>query len=147
MSGRKVEFSGCHLGSDALIALSEYLGAVDAGSHCRKVQLQANDMDGKACEAMLNALTMHDEMIKIDISSNNIGLRGAIALGEFVQSQTSLRVLRVANNKLGDDATESVANGIAQSESLEIVDLCKNKVRIMIYYDICIIIIQHAQTW
>lgn len=74
--------------------------------------------------SLVGVVTLHT----IDMSSNRIGVPGALALGEFLRGPSChLRVLNVRDNKLGDRAMAGLGSGIAACTSMESVNIAENK--------------------
>lgn len=133
ISNRSVDFQKCHLGSDAMMALSKFLraeGTGDKTARYRKIELDGNEIDGNTCDALLKALSMQDAITKLDLSQNDIGHIGAAAVGDFIQGQPKMRLLILSNNQLGQapSAIAALCEGAVYCESLEVLNLSKNKI-------------------
>ncbi|KAL9965559.1 hypothetical protein ACROYT_G029373 [Oculina patagonica] len=85
-------------------------------------------LDEHGATALAEALQRNTSLTVLDLSGNNIGDHGATALAEALQRNTSLTVLYLLMNKIGDHGATGLAEALQRNTSLTVLDLSGNNI-------------------
>jgi len=113
-------------GAGAVAAkLSRFLAALQVGIWTEELQHMRNslnwawtDLDSKKAIALAAALKRNSTLQILNLYSNFIGDEGAIALAATVKQNTTLKVLVLGGNKIGDQGAHAIANALKQNRTM-----------------------------
>ena len=84
----------------------------------KKICLENNKIGDRGAISLAKCLEENDTLLSIYLENNGIGRDGAVALGEMFSNKFKLSKLNVNNNPIGDEGFKSIANGLAEIETL-----------------------------
>lgn len=85
------------------------------------LDISSNEITPKGCAVLFEAISESNSLISLNISSvdhsnkNRIGLEGAYALSETLNSNVFLQFLNLSSTCLGDQGLEIISNGLCNS--------------------------------
>ena len=88
-----------------------------------------------ALDELTAFLLQNTELEELDISGNNLQTTGAIQLFQNIKYFTTLKMLNIANNRITDEATKSIANVLSNCNELVELNLSHNNLRNMSTFD------------
>ncbi|GKT27457.1 hypothetical protein ADUPG1_013846 [Aduncisulcus paluster] len=122
------------IGPEGAIALAEEIAAgssklehIDLGTD--KPQQRDNSIDAPSGAAIAAAVKNNRTLQFLGLSRNVIGEGGTVACESFaalLHVNTTLKVLKLAANSIGNVGTEILAGGLAQNRTLRVLDLSEN---------------------
>lgn len=90
------------------------------------VDLDSNNIGDIGVQALANAL--NNNVQHLYLAKNQIGNKGAEALGDMLSSDNKLEQLHLDNNEIGDEGATKLAYGLLHNSSLWEIDLNGNKI-------------------
>ena len=101
----------------------EYDGPQTLGEVLTKFSASSNGIENDSDQ------TIGMELLQmIDISSNNIGCEGAIALAEILRYRTHLTEVRISGNKIGIDGAKALVESLKCCSLLEVIQINSNNI-------------------
>ncbi|RYG68846.1 hypothetical protein EON64_04230 [archaeon] len=94
----------------------------------KSLKIAWNTIRFHSAVALVDSLKFNKTLTYLDISYNGLGIEGGETLGNALHSNTSLRVLKVAQNNITSRPCFTIFAGIKSCESLEEVDLSSNPI-------------------
>jgi len=108
-----VNLSGAALGSSGADFLAEML---ERNTTVRQLLLPYNDLGPTGAEALGQSLPRNASLEELDLRGNKLGPAGGLAIARgLMRNPGSLRVVRVADNKLGESVTTQLAASLRGS--------------------------------
>ncbi|EGG23299.1 hypothetical protein DFA_05431 [Cavenderia fasciculata] len=100
------------LGDESVRLLARMLEC--AGCKIKTLNLATNQITDDSMDALIDAIVGIDTLSELDISSNRIGERGGVSIGQrLIPHDRSLRTLVLASNDIGPDAGMAIGQGLA----------------------------------
>ncbi|EAS06061.2 hypothetical protein TTHERM_00853000 (macronuclear) [Tetrahymena thermophila SB210] len=126
-NGKKyLNLSHLNIGSTYQSIVASALAHVDF-SDLYSLNLSKNNLTNASVELILQNLP--ENITKVDISNNNIGVNGAASLKQAFNSKkySHLRYLNISNNQLGDNGIKTLTEAIQNNTTIYSLDLSYNK--------------------
>ena len=76
---------------------------------------------GIGVEGVLNGVVNCRKLVELNLSKNEIGVKGAVMLGRVLKHLEELKVLGVAQNEIRDEGAQAIAEGLSPTQLRKIV--------------------------
>lgn len=88
------------------------------GSSLKVLDLSYNFMDEDMAEELVPSLAGLSHLEELNLTANNIGLKGCGALSELLRNHMTLREVNLGSNGIGDKEAEALAEGLSDNTVL-----------------------------
>ena len=90
-----------------------------------KVDLSFNNIGNDGGIAMARAIGAHTCVKEVNLSSNGLGLRAAKALGEMIQNDKTVMTMSLASNHFGGKSAQVIFEALSENSTLTFLDFSK----------------------
>ncbi len=128
---------GNHIGPNGALALSNeiLLGhphhqlSPSSSNTIKSLNLRQNQLGDQGVLCLMNALKSNHTISELDLTCNQVGPLGAQAIAEVLTlPNTSLKLLFLGENQLGDDGMETISMALKENTSVTYLDLQTNNI-------------------
>ena len=115
--GRLKEFSmrGCAINDESALIIAECIRRSSSTRSPDSINLSDNRITAVGLEALLASL---QNIERLNLSANPLGIAGAALLGKFLEANTTLKVLHIEQVNLGSGGIELVMRGLEKNKTL-----------------------------
>lgn len=119
---------GIEISSKGIEALSEWIGS----SSCSLTRLfiRSTSMGDKGARAIADALETNTSLRELSLTGSNITAVGAASLGRALVENDTLSRLSLAHNRIGVEGVTALARGIQQAMAITSLNVMSNKIEI-----------------
>ncbi|ORZ06595.1 hypothetical protein BCR41DRAFT_425118 [Lobosporangium transversale] len=107
---------------------SEFPPLINSLEALATLDLASNSIGNKEALALSKVLKTNTSLTNLDLSYNSIGDEGALALSEALKTNSSLANLNLMSNSIGDEGALALSEALKTNSSLSILDLQSNSI-------------------
>ena len=130
---RVINLSECFLGFNSMLVLSDILK--NDLEICSRIILTKNDFGDEGIEILLESLKGNDNLVELNLSSNNLGVNGGMAIFNFLLDQNSIICLDLSSkeglyrNRICSEGVSLITKVLKNNYFLEKIDLSSNSIK------------------
>ena len=130
---RIINLSDCFLGINSMFVLSDILR--NNYDICSRIILTKNDFGDEGIEILLDSLKGNDNIVELNLSSNNLGVNGGKAIFNYLLEQNSIICLDLSSkeglyrNRIYPEGVKLITNALKNNFFLEKIDLSSNSIK------------------
>jgi Ran GTPase-activating protein (RanGAP) involved in mRNA processing and transport len=130
---RIIDLTDCSLGINSMIILSEILR--NNIEICSRIILTRNNFGDDGIELLLDSLKGNNNIVELNLCSNNLGVNGGMAIFNFLLDQKSIISLDLSSkeglyrNRLCAEGIKLISNVLKNNYFLERIDLSLNSIK------------------
>ncbi|CAF1540590.1 unnamed protein product [Adineta steineri] len=121
-----LRFYGKNLTDDDMDIMAYYL--LRNNTTLTELNLSTNQLGDKGAQAAAKALQKNTTLTKLYLNQNQIGDEGAQVLGEALQNNTTLTILMLGNNQIGDKGAQALGEVLQKNATLIELGLIYNQI-------------------
>ena len=108
--------------------INDCLGKLFGCLQLVKLDMSGNNIDDDGAKMIADSLKINHSLKALYLSSNNIGDDGAKIISDALKVNHSVESLILGSNMIGDDGVKAIADALGINHSLEKLDLRDNKI-------------------
>jgi len=130
---RVINLSECFLGFNSMLVLTDILK--NDFEICSRIILTKNDFGDEGIEILLESLKGNDNLVELNLSSNNLGVNGGMAIFNFLLDQNSIICLDLSSkeglyrNRICSEGVSLITKVLKNNFFLEKIDLSSNSIK------------------
>ena len=130
---RIINLSECFLGFNSMLVLTDILK--NNFEICSRIILTKNNFGDEGIEILLESLKGNDNLVELNLSSNNLGVNGGMAIFNFLLEQNSIICLDLSSkeglyrNRICSEGVSLITKVLKNNYFLEKIDLSSNSIK------------------
>lgn len=127
---QELDLKGLRLGDEGIIQICR--GLRSEGCALKSLDISRNNIGDTGTLALAAVLSQNQTLVDLDLGHNNIGRDGAIAIANALTTNSSLQNMKLNNNPIGEDGASSIGQALQGNHTLK--TLCLTKLYFFIHY-------------